>query len=59
MMFIQDIYGNSLNVALMESFIKGKPIGYGEGSVYRVTMASGAKHEVSPEEFKKIPVDTP
>lgn len=58
MMFIQDIYGHSLNVALIESFIMGKSINYDE-SVYQVTMASGATHEVSPEEFEKVPVETP
>lgn len=58
MVFIEDIYGHSLNVALIESFIRGKSINY-DMSVYQVTMASGATHEVCPDEFKKVPVETP
>lgn len=59
MVFIEDIYGRSINVALIESFFKGRAIDYDDSVVYQVTMASGATHEVSPEEFKKVPVETP
>lgn len=58
MMYIDDIYGHSINVALIESFIRGKSIDY-DMSVYKVTMASGATHEVCPDEFLKVPLETP
>ena len=62
MTFIKDMAGKGLNVALIESFVPNKVLRINtmvHVDAYEVTMASGAKHMVLPEEFKKVPVETP
>ena len=56
-MFIKDKNGRNVRVEFIESFTLSIPDVYSfdgvSPKIYNVTMASGAKHEILPEEFGK------